>query len=142
MRKRAPPSQLHYDAEEAQKYTERTRIVEIQRSIAERAIELLNFQAGERRLVLDIGAGSGLSGGACLSWSRRCVPGHITPHRCSIFVLRLQMCSQKPATSGLDWTSGASWCSTVLLPAATELTRYFAVRTCCKLRTSAVWTVI
>lgn len=57
----APP-ELHYDAEEAQKYTERTRIVEIQRSIAERAIELLNFQAGERRLVLDIGAGSGLSG--------------------------------------------------------------------------------
>ena len=57
--------QVHYDEVEAAKYTKRSRNVKVQRTITERAIELLNFPAGERKLVLDIGCGSGLSGGTC-----------------------------------------------------------------------------
>eukprot|EP00630_Chrysocystis_fragilis_P011442 CAMPEP_0197409866 /NCGR_PEP_ID=MMETSP1165-20131217/30472_1 /TAXON_ID=284809 /ORGANISM="Chrysocystis fragilis, Strain CCMP3189" /LENGTH=65 /DNA_ID=CAMNT_0042936355 /DNA_START=10 /DNA_END=204 /DNA_ORIENTATION=- len=36
----------------------------IQKEIAERCVELLNIAPGEKRLILDIGCGSGLSGAA------------------------------------------------------------------------------
>jgi len=39
-------------------------MMEIQGDMAERAIELLDFQTDEPQLILDIGCGSGLSGEA------------------------------------------------------------------------------
>lgn len=54
------PPDLYYNDIEASKYESNTRIQSIQRSITERAIELLNLEAGS--LLLDIGCGSGLSG--------------------------------------------------------------------------------
>lgn len=57
----APP-EIFYNAEEAEKYSNNTRIIEIQVEMAERAIELLALPEDESCLVLDIGCGSGLSG--------------------------------------------------------------------------------
>ena len=56
------PPDLFYDAKEARKYTSSSRIINVQAEIADRCIELLNIPAGEKRLILDIGCGSGLSG--------------------------------------------------------------------------------
>lgn len=53
------PPELWYNTTEASKYESNTRIQTIQRQLAERAIELLNVEAGS--YVLDIGCGSGLS---------------------------------------------------------------------------------
>mmetsp|Transcript_5118 Transcript_5118/g.16100 ORF Transcript_5118/g.16100 Transcript_5118/m.16100 type:complete len:329 (+) Transcript_5118:32-1018(+) len=58
------PPELFYDAKEARKYTSSSRMINVQAEIAERCIELLNIPPGQRRLVLDIGCGSGLSGAA------------------------------------------------------------------------------
>ena len=51
---------------EAGKYTQNSRMIAVQAEMAQRCIELLNFpdDAGPQ-LVLDVGCGSGLSGGAC-----------------------------------------------------------------------------
>ena len=57
----APP-EVYYNEEEAMKYTSNSRIMEIQSSMSERAIELLNLPADQTSLLLDIGCGSGLSG--------------------------------------------------------------------------------
>nr|GME04159.1 probable 18S rRNA (guanine-N(7))-methyltransferase [Ipomoea batatas]GME11229.1 probable 18S rRNA (guanine-N(7))-methyltransferase [Ipomoea batatas] len=58
----APP-EIHYNNEEARKYTSSSRIVEIQAKLSERALELLALpDDGVPRLLLDIGCGSGLSG--------------------------------------------------------------------------------
>lgn len=51
---------MFYNINEASKYESNTRIQTIQRQMAERAIELLNIEQGS--YVLDIGAGSGISG--------------------------------------------------------------------------------
>jgi 18S rRNA (guanine1575-N7)-methyltransferase len=54
-----------YSGESAAKYTASSRIVDVQRVMAERCVELLNFPASRGpQLVLDVGCGSGLSGGA------------------------------------------------------------------------------
>lgn len=57
----APP-EIFYNEDEAQKYTNNTRIIEIQVQMCERAIELLALGEDEPRMILDIGCGSGLSG--------------------------------------------------------------------------------
>lgn len=57
------PAEVFYGASEAEKYTSSTRMVNIQTAMAERCLELLNLPAGEPKLLLDIGCGSGLSGG-------------------------------------------------------------------------------
>jgi hypothetical protein len=54
---------LFYDESEAAKYTMNSRMVFIQRQMAQRCLELLNLDASPQFL-LDIGCGSGLSGGA------------------------------------------------------------------------------
>lgn len=57
----APP-EIFYDYNEASKYTQNSRIIDIQESMANRAIELLELD--ERlgpQLILDVGCGSGLS---------------------------------------------------------------------------------
>lgn len=53
---------MFYDAREARKYTSSSRIINVQTEISERCVELLNIPPGQKRLILDIGCGSGLSG--------------------------------------------------------------------------------
>lgn len=55
----APP-EVFYNDEEAKKYSHGSRYAKIQASMTERALELLNVPPGQH--ILDIGAGSGLSG--------------------------------------------------------------------------------
>lgn len=57
----APP-EIFYDYDEANKYTQNTRIMTIQESMSERAIELLELRDEDGpQLILDLGCGSGLS---------------------------------------------------------------------------------
>ena len=60
---RVAPPDLYYDVKEAGKYTGNSRIMNIQTTMAERCLELLNFGEGESKLILDVGCGSGISGG-------------------------------------------------------------------------------
>ena len=53
-----------YDAKEARKYHESSRITHIQEELTNRAIELLALPTGKSCYVLDVGCGSGLSGQA------------------------------------------------------------------------------
>lgn len=55
--------QLHYDEKEAAKYTRGSRNTKIQVQLTHRALELLNLPAGDPAFLLDVGCGSGLSGG-------------------------------------------------------------------------------
>ncbi|TDL24819.1 S-adenosyl-L-methionine-dependent methyltransferase [Rickenella mellea] len=57
----APP-EIYYGDTEAKKYTANTRIQQIQADMTYRALELLNLPPDEPKFLLDIGAGSGLSG--------------------------------------------------------------------------------
>uniref|UniRef100_A0A6M2DJK2 18S rRNA (guanine-N(7))-methyltransferase n=1 Tax=Xenopsylla cheopis TaxID=163159 RepID=A0A6M2DJK2_XENCH len=57
----APP-EIFYNEDEAKKYTQNSRIIEIQTQMSVRAIELLTLPEDEPCLLLDIGCGSGLSG--------------------------------------------------------------------------------
>ena len=61
----APP-EIFYDDVEARKYSQNSRMMEIQSSMSDRAIELLNLPEGMPLFLLDIGCGSGISGD-CLS---------------------------------------------------------------------------
>ena len=63
--KMAPP-ELFYNEKEAGKYTENSRIITVQNEMAQRCVELLSLPDDEKRLILDIGCGSGLSGGVFL----------------------------------------------------------------------------
>lgn len=57
----APP-EIFYDYDEANKYSQNTRIMAIQESMTYRALELLEFQEKDGpQLILDLGCGSGLS---------------------------------------------------------------------------------
>ncbi|GAB0093020.1 probable 18S rRNA (guanine-N(7))-methyltransferase [Sergentomyia squamirostris] len=57
----APP-EIFYNEDEARKYTNNTRIIDIQVQMCERAVELLALPEDETQFILDIGCGSGLSG--------------------------------------------------------------------------------
>ncbi|XP_055541861.1 probable 18S rRNA (guanine-N(7))-methyltransferase [Wyeomyia smithii] len=57
----APP-EIFYSEDEARKYTNNSRIIDIQVQMCERAIELLALPEDDNHLILDIGCGSGLSG--------------------------------------------------------------------------------
>ena len=57
----APP-EIYYGHDEAKKYAQNTRIIEIQSAMTERALQLLNLPADRPAFLLDIGCGSGLSG--------------------------------------------------------------------------------
>ncbi|XP_012548062.1 putative methyltransferase WBSCR22-like protein isoform X1 [Bombyx mori] len=57
----APP-EVFYNDEEARKYTQNSRIIEIQGQMTERCLELLLLPEDSSCLLLDIGCGSGLSG--------------------------------------------------------------------------------
>ncbi|XP_059842292.1 probable 18S rRNA (guanine-N(7))-methyltransferase [Hypanus sabinus] len=58
---RAPP-EVFYSVDEARKYTQNTRMIEIQAQMSERAVELLNLPQDQPCFLLDVGCGSGLSG--------------------------------------------------------------------------------
>lgn len=57
----APPD-VFYNDEEAAKYTTNTRMMDIQRQMSSRALELLALPEDESCFLLDVGCGSGLSG--------------------------------------------------------------------------------
>jgi len=61
----APP-EVFYNEIEARKYTANSRMIEIQKTLSERAIELLALPDEVPSFVLDVGCGSGLSG-ECLT---------------------------------------------------------------------------
>eukprot|EP00800_Vazella_pourtalesii_P013282 TRINITY_DN315_c0_g1_i3.p1 TRINITY_DN315_c0_g1~~TRINITY_DN315_c0_g1_i3.p1 ORF type:complete len:230 (-),score=67.34 TRINITY_DN315_c0_g1_i3:532-1221(-) len=56
------PAEFYYNQTEARKYTQNGRIIEIQLSMTERAVELLRVPPDTSQFLLDIGCGSGLSG--------------------------------------------------------------------------------
>lgn len=58
----APP-EIFYNAEESAKYASSSRIIEIQSRMSERAVELLLLPEDRSCMILDIGCGSGISGG-------------------------------------------------------------------------------
>ncbi|XP_065201467.1 probable 18S rRNA (guanine-N(7))-methyltransferase [Planococcus citri] len=58
---KAPP-EVFYNEEEARKYTQNSRMMDIQVQMSERAIELLVLPDDKPCLILDLGCGSGLSG--------------------------------------------------------------------------------
>ena len=57
------PADVFYNEEEAQKYAQNTRMIEIQRELTDRAIQILAIPEGTSKLLLDIGCGTGISGG-------------------------------------------------------------------------------
>lgn len=54
--------EAYYDEKEARKYSQSSRIINIQAEITQRAIQMLSLPEGRSSYVLDIGCGSGLSG--------------------------------------------------------------------------------
>ncbi|KAH1178885.1 hypothetical protein KIL84_000216 [Mauremys mutica] len=58
---RGPP-ELFYDEAEARKYSQNSRMIEIQSQMSERAVELLGLPEDRPCFLLDVGCGSGLSG--------------------------------------------------------------------------------
>jgi 18S rRNA (guanine1575-N7)-methyltransferase len=59
------PPEIFYNDDEARKYTDNSRIINIQRQLTERALELLALpNDGSPKFLLDLGCGSGLSGEA------------------------------------------------------------------------------
>ncbi|XP_008578530.1 PREDICTED: ribosome biogenesis methyltransferase WBSCR22 [Galeopterus variegatus] len=57
------PPELFYDKNEARKYVRNSRMIDVQTKMAGRALELLYLPEGQPCYLLDIGCGSGLSGG-------------------------------------------------------------------------------
>ncbi|XP_060687762.1 probable 18S rRNA (guanine-N(7))-methyltransferase [Hemiscyllium ocellatum] len=57
----APP-EVFYGEDEARKYTQNSRMIEIQTQMSERAVELLHLPEDQPCFLLDVGCGSGLSG--------------------------------------------------------------------------------
>ncbi|KAE8622384.1 hypothetical protein XENTR_v10005219 [Xenopus tropicalis] len=56
------PPELFYNETEARKYTQNSRMIEIQTQMSERAVELLSLPEDQPCFLLDVGCGSGLSG--------------------------------------------------------------------------------
>jgi 18S rRNA (guanine1575-N7)-methyltransferase len=72
-----------YDHDEARKYNQSTRMINIQAEISERAIEMLGLPEGKPAFILDVGCGSGLSGEALEEaghyWVVRCLAALCLP---------------------------------------------------------------
>ncbi|XP_056612517.1 probable 18S rRNA (guanine-N(7))-methyltransferase isoform X1 [Triplophysa dalaica] len=56
------PPEVFYNEEEAKKYSQNSRMIEIQTQMSERAVELLCLPEDQPCYLLDVGCGSGLSG--------------------------------------------------------------------------------
>ncbi|KJH47863.1 methyltransferase domain protein [Dictyocaulus viviparus] len=61
------PPELYYNAYEVRKYASSSHIVSLQTEMAERAVELLALPDGKSVYILDIGCGTGISGGVLAS---------------------------------------------------------------------------
>ncbi|XP_071504071.1 18S rRNA (guanine-N(7))-methyltransferase-like [Diadema antillarum] len=83
----APP-EMFYNDEEARKYTSNSRMIEIQMTMSERAIELLALPADTPSYILDIGCGSGLSGEALTEQGHHWVGLDISPSMLDIAMER------------------------------------------------------
>ena len=59
----APPD-VYYNEAEAEKYLHNSRMIEVQATMAERALEMLCLSDSESSVLLDVGCGTGLSGEA------------------------------------------------------------------------------
>mmetsp|Transcript_7740 Transcript_7740/g.32017 ORF Transcript_7740/g.32017 Transcript_7740/m.32017 type:complete len:362 (-) Transcript_7740:51-1136(-) len=97
------PPELFYDGREARKYASSSRMIHVQAEIADRCIELLNLgDGGERRLILDIGCGSGLSGAALEAAGHEWIGCDISPDMLRIATERAADNSPTEAPSGDD----------------------------------------
>ncbi|XP_034827847.1 18S rRNA (guanine-N(7))-methyltransferase [Maniola hyperantus] len=74
----APP-ELFYNEDEARKYTQNSRIIDIQAQMTERCIELLVLPEDTPCLLLDIGCGSGLSGSVLEEYGHMWIGLDISP---------------------------------------------------------------
>ncbi|KAK7075747.1 Williams Beuren syndrome chromosome region 22 protein, partial [Halocaridina rubra] len=74
----APP-EVYYGVDEARKYTQNSRIIEVQERCSERAIELLALPDDTPSMLLDLGCGSGLSGEAITSQGHMWIGMDISP---------------------------------------------------------------
>ena len=83
----APP-ELFYNSEEANKYSESSRIIKIQAEMTERAISLLGLADGFCANILDIGCGSGLSGEVLEEYGHSWVGVDISPSMLDIAIER------------------------------------------------------
>ncbi|XP_063676816.1 probable 18S rRNA (guanine-N(7))-methyltransferase [Bolinopsis microptera] len=82
------PPELFYNESEATKYTNNTRIIEIQMTMSARAIELLNLPEDQPSFILDVGCGSGLSGEGITEAGHYWVGMDISPSMLEIAVER------------------------------------------------------
>ncbi|PNX57819.1 putative methyltransferase [Trifolium pratense] len=83
---RVAPPEIFYDDTEARKYTSSSRIIDIQASLSERALELLALpEDGVPKLLLDIGCGSGLSGETLSEEGHHWIGLDISPSMLSMF---------------------------------------------------------
>ncbi|XP_050352983.1 probable 18S rRNA (guanine-N(7))-methyltransferase [Nymphalis io] len=74
----APP-EFFYNEDEARKYTQNSRIIDIQAQMTERCMELLLLPEDTSCLLLDIGCGSGLSGTVLEEWGHMWIGLDISP---------------------------------------------------------------
>lgn len=82
------PPDLFYNDSEASKYTNNSRIIEIQMSMSSRAIELLNLPDDHPSFILDVGCGSGLSGEAITEAGHYWVGMDVSPSMLDVAVER------------------------------------------------------
>ena len=133
----APP-ELFYNATEAKKYTQSSRIVHIQNTMAQRAIELLALPEGVSLLLADIGCGSvrACSVPRTTDWARS---DFSPPRACRALAVRfwrgkatrglaatlVQTCSRSPASVTMKGTCSPSiWgrvCPSGALPSCTAV---------------------
>jgi len=73
------PPEIFYDDTEAKKYTQNTRIMEVQTACTLRCLELLCLPEDSPCLLLDLGCGSGLSGEALTEHGHAWVGADISP---------------------------------------------------------------
>uniref|UniRef100_A0A0N4ZUS2 S-adenosyl-L-methionine-dependent methyltransferase n=1 Tax=Parastrongyloides trichosuri TaxID=131310 RepID=A0A0N4ZUS2_PARTI len=80
------PADLYYNDKEARRYNGNSHIIEIQREMAQRAIDLLELPEGISGMILDIGCGSGISGEVITENGHDWIGIDISPHMLEIAV--------------------------------------------------------
>eukprot|EP00126_Sphaerothecum_destruens_P008518 Sdes_comp20247_c0_seq1m13680 len=82
------PADIFYNESEARKYSQNSRMIEIQSTMAERAVELLNLPPSKPCFLLDIGCGSGISGDVLTELGHHWVGLDISPSMLEVGVER------------------------------------------------------
>jgi len=88
---------------EAGKYTHNSRMIRVQTEMAERCIELLKLPEGESKFILDIGCGSGLSGGAWSAPARAHCPNSGSPATFRLPRAPAACCADVLTEAGHSW---------------------------------------